>query len=78
MITIFSRQKKKLVPFSCSLVFKTISKIDKLSDVKNCCRVFKFNLCDVSKCIIPHKSINIDNSVCIRTKTKKNLFIIYP
>jgi len=59
-------------------LYNIISKIDKLSDVRNCCRVYKFNLCDESKCIIPHQSINNDSCVCIHTKKKKQSFHYLP
>ena len=52
-------------------LYNIISKIDKLSNVQNCCRVYKFNICDDSLCIIPHNSIAVDEIVCTHTKKKK-------
>ena len=53
------------------------TRIDKLSNVKNCCRVYKFNICDDSMCIIPHNSIDVDEFICTHTKEKEKKYSLF-
>ena len=45
--------------------------IEKLSNTKTCCRVFKFNVCDEGSCIISKTEDGQSRIPCIHKKMKK-------
>ena len=52
--------------------------INKLSNVRDCCRVFKFKLCDEGKCIIPKDIEDGTFENCMHTKVKNVSFHYLP
>ena len=59
-------------------LYDIISKIDKLSNIKKCCRIFKFKLCDEEKCVLPFNSTHDIVNVCSHSKKKKKSFHYLP
>jgi len=52
--------------------------IEKLSNTKSCCRVFKFNVCDEGTCVIRTLPGEQSNISCNHKKTKKHSFLYLP
>ncbi len=56
-------------------VYILLNAIDKLSNLKNCCRVMKFKSCDMGKCVLSKKN---NEDKCYHPKIKQNFFYYLP
>ena len=54
-------------------IYILLNSIQKLSKMNNCCRIFKFNSCDMGKCIL-----NQPHNQCFHSKLKRNNFHYLP